>query len=94
MKREFRATIGSEKLEKESGTFKIFRDIEILNDDGEWEHFRDHCWVSYGWSSSKKLDNLKIHERISFTANLYEYIDSQLNKKKCFKKIRNINHLG
>ena len=93
-KHQFRAIVGSNKLNKPNGEFKLLRYVEIKLEDGSWEPFRDHCWVSYNWSKSFNLDSMELHQKVEFKGEIYDYMDSQLKKKKCIKKITNVNVIG
>lgn len=94
MNQRFRAVVGSNKLNKPNGEFKLLRYVEIQQKDGSWKPFRDHCWISYNWSKSSNLDRLKLHQKIEFNGTIYNYIDSQLKTKKCIKKLKNIKVTG
>lgn len=91
---KFKAIVGSKKLEKVNGDFKLLRYVEIKQDDGSFVEFRDHCWISYNWSRKKNLDRLELHQVIEFEGEVYEYIDRNLQKKKCIKNIKKINVIG
>ena len=93
MKARFRAVVGSNIIKRANGKFKLFRYIEIQQ-EGKWIPFRDHSWISYNWNRAKILNKLKLHQVIEFTADVEEYMDSQLQKKYALHKIRSVGVIG
>ena len=85
MKKKFKAIVASNKVTKSGSEFKLFREVEGIDNSFK----RDHCWISY-IGSRKQLNKLKLHQVIEFEAEMFEY----LNKGYRLRNIRNVKVVG
>ena len=92
MKKRYRGVVSSNRLEKPSGVFTLFRNVYRIDGDKD-ELFREHVWIR-SKDSKQQLKRIRLHQVIEFDAIEYEYFDSNLETKKSLRKIRNIEVVG